>query len=72
MNTACIEPSAKNLLNKLGILSATKNISATMPAPKYLASIISLNKPKTLLNKVQKETFKIFLIFTLISLLDLF
>ena len=48
-------PSEKILLNVLGNLKATKKISAITPAPKKLAIIISLRKPKILLIDVKKE-----------------
>ena len=48
-------PSEKILLNVLGNLNATKKISASTPAPKKLAIIISLRKPKILLIDVKKE-----------------
>jgi hypothetical protein len=48
-------PSEKILLNVLGNLNATKKISAITPAPKKLAIIISLRKPKILLIDVKKE-----------------
>ena len=48
-------PSEKTLLNVLGSLNATKNISAITPVPKKLAINISLRKPKILLIDVKKE-----------------
>ncbi len=48
-------PSEKILLNVLGSLNATKNISAITPVPKKLAINISLRKPKILLIDVKKE-----------------
>ena len=37
-----MEPSAKSSLRRLGILKATKNVSESPVAPKYLARIMSL------------------------------
>ena len=45
-------PSPKSLLKKLGILKATKNASVKALAPKKIAIIWSLIKPKTLEIKV--------------------
>ena len=50
-------PSAKNLLNKLGILNTTTKMSWYRDAPKRFVVDISLSKPKTLEEKVQKLTF---------------
>ncbi len=45
-------PSAKRLRNKFGRRCATKNASATGPAPRIAAVRISRTKPKTRLNNV--------------------
>jgi len=50
------EPSAKNLLSILGIRKATKKASAIMPAPKDLATTISLKNPMILLRRVANPT----------------
>ena len=41
-------PSADILLNKFGILNATKNASLASPAPKILAITVSLINPRIL------------------------
>jgi hypothetical protein len=50
------EPSANNLLNRLGILNATKKASELSPAPKNHAMTTSLIKPKIWLTKVAEPT----------------
>ena len=50
------EPSAKSLLNRFGILKATKKTSELSPAPKNQAITTSLMKPKMRLNKVDAPT----------------
>ena len=55
-NVMLKEPSANNLLKRLGILKATKKASALRPAPKTLAITISLINPKIRLNNVAAPT----------------
>ena len=50
------EPSAKNLRNILGIRNATKKASVIIPAPKDLATTISLTNPMILLKRVANPT----------------
>jgi len=50
------EPSARNLLSILGIRKATKKASVIIPAPKALATTISLKNPIILLRSVAKPT----------------
>jgi hypothetical protein len=52
-------PSAKIFLKKLGNLKAVKNMSDSVPVPKYLAKKISLTKPNTLDNNVPKLTINV-------------
>ena len=56
INAAEKAPSAKNFLNKFGILKASKKASATAPEPSIEANKISLIKPIILLHNVQKPT----------------
>ena len=57
-------PSAEILLNKFGILNATKKASLSKPAPKILAITVSLIKPRIL--------DKVVIPLTLASVLDIF
>jgi hypothetical protein len=50
------EPSAKNLRNILGIRNATMKASVIIPAPKNLATTISLKNPMILLRNVANPT----------------
>ena len=50
------DPSAKRRLSKLGMRKATKNASATRPAPKKCATTTSRTRPKMRLIKVNKPT----------------
>ena len=53
-------PSAKNLRNIFGRLNAIKKASASGPAPKRAAIVISLIKPRILLARVQTLTVRKF------------
>jgi hypothetical protein len=57
-------PSAEILLNKFGILNATKKASVATPTPKVAAIILSLKKPRIL--------DKVVIPLTLASVLDIF
>ena len=57
-------PSAEILLNKFGILNATKKASVAIPAPKVVAIILSLKKPRIL--------ERVVIPLTLASVLDIF
>ena len=52
INAAESAPSPRSLLNKFGILNATKKASVAKPAPKIFAITISLIKPKIRLKNV--------------------
>ena len=54
MNAEFIAPSANKLLNKFGNLKAIKNASDNIPAPKTLAFMMSLKKPRILLINVNE------------------
>jgi hypothetical protein len=51
-------PSAKILLKRLGILKATKKASVKLVAPKKVAIVMSLRRPKTLLPNIDADTIK--------------
>jgi hypothetical protein len=52
-------PSATSLLNRFGILKATKNPSREPDAPKYFAISMSLIKPIILLSRVDAATMPV-------------
>jgi hypothetical protein len=52
-------PSATKLLNRFGILNATKKASAKREAPRIRATSRSRTKPKTRLSKVRRETIAV-------------